>query len=668
MSVLCVAARGGGNVKRSFRFRPLLFVVAVAAAALWASPAMAMTQPALAAGYAHSVGLRSDGSVVATGWNIYGQCNVSTWTNIKAVSGGQDLTVGLKSDGTVVVIGNNGSDSQFGPFGWTDIKAVSAGWYYIIGLKSDGSVVATGSTYYGKCNVSGWTGIKAVSAGYGHTVGLKSDGTVVATGDNHSGQCNVSGWTDITAVSAAEDHTVGLKSDGTVVAIGYNAQGQCNVSGWTDIVAVATGDQHSLGLKSDGTVVATGYNGWGQSNVSGWNLLPEDLSTALISGISESYVYTGSAISPVPIVTLGGRTLAAGVDYTLSYSKNTAAGTASVTVTGKHNYSGIAARTFTIEPASVAFATVSGVNASYAYTGSAIAPVPVVALGGRTLASGIDYTLSYFDNSLAGTATVQVTGIGNYTGVIARTFGIGLGWNSSREVLLVGRKITLVVTGASGLVTWSSTNNTVATVSSTGLVTAVRAGKATVRATVNGVTVTCEVTVIKYNYRVSLSRSVSSGNGYINVTAKTWDGHALKYRKVKVYRSGSYLGTVKTNAYGKARLRVSKIRSYRTYKAVIVGDTRYNTTSSSRVLAFTTTVFSESDTDILFSSTYLRAGTYRVYVWGYGYLSGRVGTFTATGGDGSWKEFRVIRGRYYSITGIAFDFGGTIEVTIERYL
>lgn len=31
----------------------------------------------------HTVGLKSDGTVVATGWNEYGQCDVSGWTDIK---------------------------------------------------------------------------------------------------------------------------------------------------------------------------------------------------------------------------------------------------------------------------------------------------------------------------------------------------------------------------------------------------------------------------------------------------------------------------------------------------------------------------------------------------------------------------------------------------------
>ena len=150
----------------------------------------------ISAGDSHTVGLKSDGTVVAVGNIYYGQCDVSGWTDIVAVSAGDDHTVGLRSDGTVVAVGYYGN---------------------------------------GRCDVSGWTDIVAVSAGGSHTVGLRSDGTVVAVGWNGNGQCDVSGWTDIVAVSAGAAHTVGLKSDGTVVAVGNIYYGRCDVSGWADI-------------------------------------------------------------------------------------------------------------------------------------------------------------------------------------------------------------------------------------------------------------------------------------------------------------------------------------------------------------------------------------------------------------------------------------------------
>lgn len=191
----------------------------------------------VSAGGTHTVGLKSDGTVVATKYigNYYhGQCEVSDWSDIAAVSAGETHTVGLKSDGTVVVVGD-GSEGECDVSGWKDIVAVSAGCSYTVALKSDGTVVAVGDNSYGQCNVSSWKGIVAVSAGYRHTVGLKSDGTVVTVGDNSDGQCDVSGWKNIVAVSAGYDHTVGLKSDGTVVAVGENEYDQCNVNSWTDI-------------------------------------------------------------------------------------------------------------------------------------------------------------------------------------------------------------------------------------------------------------------------------------------------------------------------------------------------------------------------------------------------------------------------------------------------
>ena len=225
----------------------------------------------LSASYFHTVGLKSDGTVVAVGSNGSGKCDVSSWSDIVAISAGSYHTVGLKSDGTVVAVGGSGS-GQRKVSSWSDIVAVSAGGYHTVGLKSDGTVVAVGSNGSGQCDVESWSDIVAVYAGSFHTVGLKSDGTVVAVGSNDDGQCDVSSWSDIVAISAGDSHTVGLKSDGTVVAVGRNYYGQCDVSSWSDIVAVSAGSVHTVGLKSDGTLVAVGSNDDGQCDVSLWDL------------------------------------------------------------------------------------------------------------------------------------------------------------------------------------------------------------------------------------------------------------------------------------------------------------------------------------------------------------------------------------------------------------
>ena len=76
-----------------------------------------------------------------------------------AVSAGTKHTVGLKSDGTVVAVGSNDC-GQCNVGGWTDIVAVSAGSNHTVGLKSDGTVVAMGANDHGQCNVNGWTDIE----------------------------------------------------------------------------------------------------------------------------------------------------------------------------------------------------------------------------------------------------------------------------------------------------------------------------------------------------------------------------------------------------------------------------------------------------------------------------------------------------------------------------
>jgi len=257
------------KTRRSWRGIGVLMVMA--AILLIPCPRAEAAKAQVAAGAEHTVGLKSDGTVVAVGYDLYGETEVGSWTNIVAVSAGYDHTVGLKSDGTVVAVGND-TVGQTNVSSWTNIVAVAAGNAHTVGLKSDGTVVAVGDDSYHQTEVGSWTNIVAVSAGTYHTVGLKSDGTVVAVGDNSFGETNVGSWTNIVAVSAGFQHTVGLKSDGTVVAVGDDTYAQTEVGSWTNIVAVAAGFEHTVGLKSDGTVVAVGDDSYHQTNVGPWLL------------------------------------------------------------------------------------------------------------------------------------------------------------------------------------------------------------------------------------------------------------------------------------------------------------------------------------------------------------------------------------------------------------
>ena len=219
----------------------------------------------IGAGAFHTIGLKTDGTVYAAGRNTNGQCDVSGWTDIIAVSASYNVSAGLKADGTVVTTGETLNLSD-----WDNIVSISVNEDHMVGLRTDGTVVAAGKNEYGQCNVSDWENIMEVSAGRWFTVGLKIDGTVVATGINTDGQCNVDKWSEITAIAAGTYHTVGLKKDGTVVAVGSVTNGKCHVKIMTDIVAIAVGANHTAALSSDGTVISTGLESTGQNNVTDW--------------------------------------------------------------------------------------------------------------------------------------------------------------------------------------------------------------------------------------------------------------------------------------------------------------------------------------------------------------------------------------------------------------
>ena len=229
--------------------------------------AKGMQSVSIAAGDGHTVGLRNDGTLVATGNNKDDACNVSYWKNVVSIAAGDFHTVGLRSDGSVVAVGYD-AFGQCDTGTWKDIVGIAAGSYHTVGLRRDGSVVAVGDNEFGQCNVSTWKNIIAVAAGEGHTVGLCSDGTAVATGDNKYGQCNVSDWKDIVAITAGVSHTVGLQSNNVTVAVGYTAYNQCEPL--DSVTAIAAGRYHTVGLRKNGTVVANGWNWYGQCDVENW--------------------------------------------------------------------------------------------------------------------------------------------------------------------------------------------------------------------------------------------------------------------------------------------------------------------------------------------------------------------------------------------------------------
>ncbi len=73
---------------------------------------------------------------------------------------------------------------------------------------------------------------------------------------------------------------------------------------------------------------------------------------------------------------------------------------------------------------SISKASVTLSTSTYAYDGKAKKPGVTVKLNGKTLKNGTDYTVSYSNNTKVGTAKVTITGKGNYTGLVSKTYSI----------------------------------------------------------------------------------------------------------------------------------------------------------------------------------------------------------------------------------------------------
>lgn len=155
-----------------------------------------------------------------------------------------------------------------------------------------------------------------------------------------------------------------------------------------------------------------------------------------------SAIYTGEKLYPeiISLETEDGTPLTKDTHYTYTnadYKNNVNAGEGTITIHGINDYIGSTAEIpFTIDPRDISDAgsgtcTIEGVASSgYTFTSQEIKPEVVVkyqatGTGGKTLASGDDYTVDYRDNVAATSdAAVVITGTGNYTGTVEKTFAI----------------------------------------------------------------------------------------------------------------------------------------------------------------------------------------------------------------------------------------------------
>ncbi len=135
--------------------------------------------------------------------------------------------------------------------------------------------------------------------------------------------------------------------------------------------------------------------------------------------------YTGNELTQTVTVTVNGKTLTVGTDYTVSDLTGTEPGSYPVTVTGTGNYTGTVTKSFEIAKADISSAAITYDAGPYGYTGKEWKPEVTVSFNSATLTAGNDYTVSYENNINAGTAKIIITGIGDhFTGLTEKTFTI----------------------------------------------------------------------------------------------------------------------------------------------------------------------------------------------------------------------------------------------------
>ena len=159
--------------------------------------------------------------------------------------------------------------------------------------------------------------------------------------------------------------------------------------------------------------------------------------------------------------------------------------------------------------------------------------------------------------------------------------------NKTKATIYTGEKLQLKATvkGSKSSVTWKSTNSSVASVSSKGVVKAKRAGKATISASVGGVSAECVVTVKKATHPVYSTyftfKPTSYRKGYSTVTIDEQgiriivnDEAVIEKCAVYLYKSGSYY--YRTIAFKGTNVTSAKISVYTAYKGKIVDDGIYS--------------------------------------------------------------------------------------------
>ena len=370
-----------------------------------------------------------------------GQNNANVMVSTSHGGANQQWTISKNGDGYRIKSRSNGRslDNQNGLLEQAnnvavhdDNDSVAQRWSFIPVNRdiSQASVSAIGNQTYSGSAITPkptvtWQGVTLVE-GTDYTLSYANNTAVGTATITISGKDSYSGSNSTTfkIVSASISGASVTAADQTYTGSALTPAVTVKLGGKT----LVSGTDYTVSYSNNVNVGTATITVTGKGNYAGTATGSFKINTASISGASvtaSDQTYTGSALTPAVTVILNGKTLVSGTDYTVAYSNNVNVGTATITVTGKGNYAGTATGSFKISAApktNIAGASVTAANQTY--TGSVLTPAVTVVLNGKTLVSGTDYTVAYSNNVNVGTATIIVTGMGDYTGTATGSFRI----------------------------------------------------------------------------------------------------------------------------------------------------------------------------------------------------------------------------------------------------